>query len=436
MMPVGTLLLGAPLAVLTALIIFWWCGHRPAESTITRLSAAGFVSAAAVAALLLAQVGDAGTSASAGVWFNMGDYHFPLLAAVDPLALTLVCLASVLLAIIAVFSSDYLHQESGFLRFYLLMTLFGAGVLVIGVAGTLDAVFFGWELVGVSSALLIAFFSHRTGPARNGLRAFLTYRVCDTGLLAAIVWLHRTVGSTSIDVATGPWLGLRAPSSSFEATVGVLLLLFACMGKSALAPFGGWLPRAMEGPTPSSAVFYGALSVHLGPYLLLRCWPLLQASPMGATAVFLVGLATALHGTLVGRVQSDVKSALAYASMTQVGLILIEISLGLYWFAVAHMVGHACLRTAEILRAPSVLHDYHHLEQSLGEVLPRMGVHYERFLPRGLQLWLYRNALERGFFEALLLHLIHLWRRLALALDRLERGVEGLFLSSELENEP
>ena len=157
------------------------------------------------------------------------------------------------------------------------------------------------------------------------------------------------------------------------------------------------------GPTPSSAIFYGAISVHLGPYLLLRAAPLLEAAPAAAWAVVAVGLATALHATFVGRVQSDIKSALAYASMTQLGLIFVEIGLGFYLLALVHIVGHASIRSLQILRSPSLLHDHQHLEQAMGQQLPRSGGHLERLVPLRFQPWLYRHALERGYFDAVLI---------------------------------
>jgi NAD(P)H-quinone oxidoreductase subunit 5 len=176
------------------------------------------------------------------------------------------------------------------------------------------------------------------------------------------------------------------------------LLLIAAAGKSALVPFSGWLPRAMEGPTPSSAVFYGSLSVHLGAYVLLRVGPLLDASPTLSWAVVALGLTTAGLAALVGRVQTDAKSALSYASLTQVGLIVAEIGLGFRYVALIHLIGHACLRTLQFVRAPSLLRDRRALENALGgrpaqadpsEAGPRWA-------------WLYRFALERAYLDGLL----------------------------------
>jgi NAD(P)H-quinone oxidoreductase subunit 5 len=172
----------------------------------------------------------------------------------------------------------------------------------------------------------------------------------------------------------------------------------AAAGKSALVPFSGWLPRAMEGPTPSSAVFYGALSVHLGAYLLLRAGPLLETSLWLSGTVVVLGLATAVYAYLAGRVQTDIKSALAFASLVQVGLIVAEIGLGLRYVALVHLLGHACLRTLQFIRAPSLLHDYHLLEKAIGEH-PRVAGPSRAGRLHG---WLYRFALERGYLDALL----------------------------------
>jgi NAD(P)H-quinone oxidoreductase subunit 5 len=181
-----------------------------------------------------------------------------------------------------------------------------------------------------------------------------------------------------------------------------LLLLAAAAGKSALVPFSGWLPRAMEGPTPSSAVFYGALSVHLGAFLLLRFSPMIEGSILLSGFIVALGLITALYAYLVGSVQTDIKSALSFASLSQVGIIVAEIGLGFRYVALVHLLGHACLRTLQFLRAPTLLHDYHTLENAIGEHLPRAGAPW-----RGIKrhhVWLYRFALERGYLDSMLLN--------------------------------
>ncbi|MEZ6134450.1 MAG: proton-conducting transporter membrane subunit [Pirellulaceae bacterium] len=180
------------------------------------------------------------------------------------------------------------------------------------------------------------------------------------------------------------------------------MLLAAAAGKSGLVPFSGWLPRAMEGPTPSSAVFYGALSVHLGAYLLLRVSPLLDQSWVLRLLVIAVGLISAVFGTLMSRVQTDVKNSLAYASLTQVGIIVVEIGLGLRYLALIHIIGHACLRTMQLLRAPTLLKDYHNLENAIGSRLSHAATPFGRLLPSSIHHWCYRFGYERGFLDTLL----------------------------------
>ena len=157
-------------------------------------------------------------------------------------------------------------------------------MVVASLAGTIETLFLGWELVGLSSALLVAFFHERAAPVINGQRVWSVYRISDAAFLLAAVALHHVSGEGDFAALTGagPWPEGVATLSPGQALGVGLLLLVAAAGKSGLVPFSGWLPRAMEGPTPSSAVFYGALSVHLGAFLLLRVSPILDLSPCSA----------------------------------------------------------------------------------------------------------------------------------------------------------
>jgi len=305
--------------------------------------------------------------------------------------------------------------------------------VLTSLAGTIETLFAGWELVGLSSALLVAYFQDRQAPSRNGLRVWTVYRIADAALLIAAVAMHHLTGEGNFArlMGSGPWPAGQASITSGQALFVGSLLLIVAAGKSALIPFSGWLPRAMEGPTPSSAVFYGSLSVHLGAFLLLRVSPILELSPLLCVAVVLLGLVTALFGAVAARVQSDVKSALAFASLTQVGIIVAEIGLGLRYIALVHMIGHACLRTMQLLLAPTVLHDYHQLENALGEHLPRQTGFWTAWLPESAQGWLYRFALERGYFDAFLNdYVVHWFLWLFRRFDLLERKWTG-FLAGE-----
>lgn len=395
-----------PAAAVILLGVPAWLGRKWSEASTAAVVAVSFSAATAcslLVALWMLYSGEPIVRAELGPWFASSHYAFHWDLGADRLSIPFAAFSAALVGLIGAFSRRYLHREPGFFRFYLLLTLFGCSVELLVLAGSLDLAFFGWELVGITSALLIAFFNERRLPVEHGLRAFLTYRVCDIGLLTAALWLHHSAGSSVVTAAPGElWGGVVVPPGEWNATLVALLLLWASMGKAAQVPLSGWLPRAMEGPTPSSAIFYGAISIHLGPYLLLRSAALLEHAPLAAGATVMVGAATAMHATFVGRVQTDIKSVLAYASMTQAGVIFMEIGLGFPKLALAHIVGHACVRSLQILRSPSLLHDHHHLEQAMGEQLPRTGGHLQRLVPAAFQPWLYMHALERGYFDALL----------------------------------
>ena len=321
----------------------------------------------------------------------------------DRLSLPLIALTVVLVGLVAVFSRRYLHRDPGFHRFFVLLHLFSFGALLVFTAGSFDLLVGGWELICISSALLVAFFQNRPEPARSAVRVFLTYRVCDAGLMIGAFVLHHLAGSTLYTaVFAGSWPHQTSALTGGSATIIGLLFLFAAMGKSAQVPVSGWMPRAMEGPTPSSAIFYGAISVHVGAYLLLRAQPLLAASPIASAAVIAIGLLSAIHGTMVARTCTDAKTALAYSSISQIGIIFVEIGFGLSWLPLLHISGHAMVRTLQFLKAPSALHEFHEVHAAAGGHLAKTGAHFEKLLPAGMQLWLYRLALDRGHHDTLL----------------------------------
>lgn len=330
---------------------------------------------------------------TARAWFSShgGVFRFDFLLDAGSLSFALLCAS--ICGIVARFSYRYLHLEPGFQRYFTLYAFFVLGILMIALAGSIEVLFTGWELIGLSSALLVGFFHDRPAPISNGLRVFAAYRLSDAALLAAAVFVHHRTGDGSLaGMFSIEGTGIPALSGR-DATVVGALLIAAVAGKSALLPFSGWLPRAMEGPTPSSAVYYGSLSVHAGCYLLWRAYPMLEQSPTALVLAATLGLATAVFATLVARVQTDVKSALAFASLTQVGLIVFEIALGLRALAFVHMCGHACFRLLQFLTAPNVLHDLHELQTQTNGARDRRGLRSP-----GLHLFL----LERGFLDAAL----------------------------------
>ncbi len=405
----GITTVASPLVLLALLGIPCLVARPPSEKSITRLIYGSVVIGLSTAvAILVAMLisGSRHVPIDLGDWISLPEEHFDfhLKFVFDRLSVPFVILTYLLCGTIGAFTSRYLHREPGYVRFYVAYALFMLGMVCATLAGTIEVLFFGWELVGLSSALLIAFFHERRNPVRNGFMAWCVYRIADAAFLIAAVLMHHLTGAGDFEVlmGQGSWPEGVASITQTQALWIGLLLVVAAAGKSGLVPFSGWLPRAMEGPTSSSAIFYGALSVHLGAYLLLRISPILELSIWLSGTVVTLGLLTAVYATLAGRVQADIKTALAFASLTQVGIIVVEIGLGLRYIALIHILGHAAVRTLQLLRAPTLLHDYHVLENALGGHLPESQIWLWKILPQSSKRWFYLFALERGFLDELL----------------------------------
>ena len=416
--------LAAPAATLALIGLPALLGRPLSERATTRCVGTGFVAGFLAGLAMLAVLATRNFAPEVvhlGTWFSAGHHAATIDLVADGLSVPYVCFSTGLCALVNAFAGKYLHREPGFTRFFVLLALFGTGMNLMVLAGSIDVLFAGWEFLGISSALLIGFFHERANAVRAALRAFVTYRICDAGLLTTGVLIHRAVGSGDFErIFSGTWPHAHCLLPAGTATIVSLLLVFAAMGKTAQVPFSGWLPRAMEGPTPSSAIFYGALSIHAGAYVLLRCESLLDQAPVARWALIAIGAGSALHAGIVGRVQTDLKGMLAYASMVQASLIMVEIGLGWRVVPLVHVVSHAILRSLQILRSPSALHDRHELEASLGGHPGADPWSIGRLLPAGLRDRLYRVALDRGFEE------MAVGRLLVSPILRLLEGAAGL----------
>jgi NAD(P)H-quinone oxidoreductase subunit 5 len=377
---------------------------------------------AMLAALLTYLLGGAGpVLLSFGAWSTSHPGGIRIEFLLDGMALAFGALAAVITGVVAAFSNRYLHREPGYNRYFVLLAMFVTGMFLVALAGNVEVLFAGWEFIGLSSALLVAFFHERPAPVSNALRVLAVYRISDAAMLAAAVLLHHAAGSGSLSLLFGR-AGLDAGPGLPEgtATVIAVLLVIAVAAKSALLPFSGWLPRAMEGPTPSSAVYYGALSIHAGCFLLLRAAPLLEQAPLARVLAGGLGLATAVFATMAARVQSDIKSSLSYAALTQVGIIVCEIALGLHTLAFVHLAGHACYRLVQFLSAPNILHDLHGLEAAAAPSAD--GGALARLLPARARSAVYLVTLERGLLDAILDRLVVApFQRAANLLSRFDR---------------
>ncbi len=424
----GLCVVGAPTVLFMILGLSSLLPKRPLREQVVSACShvailTGLLASIAILVLMLA-LNRLQVPISLGDWVMIPNYHFVVKFEFDRLSVPFAILTFTLCGTIGAFASRYMHREPGFNRFFLLYSLFLLGMIITSVSGTIETLFSGWEMVGLSSALLVAFFHERPAPVRNGLRVWAVYRFSDAALLIASVVLHHLRGGGDFDkfLGAGAWPVMQTHITGWEALGVGLLLLAAAAGKSALIPFSGWLPRAMEGPTPSSAIFYGALSVHLGAFLLLRVSPVIQLSPLLCVIVVLLGLSTAVFASIAGHVQTDIKSALCFASLCQVGIIVAEIGCGWNYVALVHILGHACLRTLQFVRANSLLLDRRNLENALGQRLARGPNFWERRLPERTRIWLYRFALERGYLDTCLDEfIVNPFLRLFRWCDRLER---------------
>jgi NADH-quinone oxidoreductase subunit L len=407
----AVLAIAAPFVAALGVGIVSFLARVPAESTSHRVILGSLAtSAAALAALAVITMrsGRPYLEIELGHWFRAGHYEFELAFLLDELSLGFGLLVAIVGILIGRFAVHYLHRESGHARFFGFLGLAVSGLEVVALAASYDILFVGWEIVGVSSVAMVLFFHTRPGPVRAAMQVLLSYRIADLGILLGAVVLHDAAGTTRYEAVFehGAWpLGATHIEVSAATIVGALLVLSAA-GKSAQLPFSAWLPRAMEGPTPSSALFYGALSIHAGVFLLLRSAPLFEHAPVARAALITVGGATALYAALTGRVQSDAKGQMAFATMAQVGVMFVEIGLGFTTLAALHLVAHAFLRGFQLLRTPSVIADVRRIQAELrGRPLPQESA-IERSLPLPLARRLYRLALERFHLDTLAQRLV------------------------------
>lgn len=341
------------------------------------------------------------------ILYQQGHYQFPILFYLNNVGAVYLFAVWLIFSIIIKYCRYYLHRESGYKRFFITIFAFAFGLNMVILAGSMDILFAGWEVVGISSFLLIAFYRDRIQPVRNALRAYTVYRFCDIGLLLGIwtihLFLHGNNHFTQLNQLLVP--NTQAPASLTAFIIISVLLIVAASGKSAQFPFCFWLPRAMEGPTPSSAIFYGALSVHLGVFLLLRTLPIWSYYLITRAMVFCIGLATLLVASLAEKTQSNIKGRVAYSSIAQVGIMFMELALGLEWLVLLHFLGNAFFRCYQLLVSPSIVAHLLRIEGSIdvaaknNSLFSYLPLSLQRALPETWQNTLYVLALQEGNLE-------------------------------------
>jgi NADH-quinone oxidoreductase subunit L len=308
---------------------------------------------------------------------------------------------SFLTFIVATYSRRYMHRESGYKRFFNTILFFFLGYNVTIFSGNLETLFIGWELLGISSFLLIAFYRERYLPVKNAVKVFSVYRLGDVGLILAM-WMSHHLWHQNITFMQLNNNELVHEHLQGHSVVGIfisLMILLSASAKSAQMPFSSWLPRAMEGPTPSSAIFYGSLSVHLGVFLLIRTFPFWEYQVSVRILIGLLGLTTAVIATGIARVQSSVKSQIAYASIAQIGIMFIEVAAGFESLALIHFAGNAFLRTYQLLVSPSVV-TYLIREQFYTPIPHKRSI--EDSFPRKLQYTFYMLCVKEWNLDSMM----------------------------------
>ncbi len=290
-------------------------------------------------------------------WAAFGERTFSLGLQFDPLSAVMCLVVTVVGWLIMLYSVGYMHGEERFSRFFAYLSLFCSAMLLLVLADNFLLLYIGWELVGLCSYLLISFWFERQSAANAGMKAFLTTRVGDLGLLGAIL----LIGFLAKDFSFSDLAGKAAALGAWAPAVAILIF-WGAAGKSAQFPLHVWLPDAMEGPTPVSALIHAATMVAAGVYLVARTLPLFAASPEALLTVATVGGTTSFFAATIACTQTDLKRILAYSTISQLGFMMLGLGCGAVFPGMFHLVTHAWFKALLFLAAGSVIHALHHQE--------------------------------------------------------------------------
>ena len=299
-------------------------------------------------------------------WFRFGDQVLRVGFILDPLAAAMLVMITFVGLWIFVFSKGYMAGDKDFTRFFAYLSFFSAAMLGVVIANSLLLLFVCWELVGLASYLLIGFWIHKPSAAAAAKKAFITTRIGDLGFFLGLLWLYRSTGTLLFyDDGKGclEAAGLLAIGSS--ATFIALLIFAGAAGKSGQFPLHVWLPDAMEGPTPVSALIHAATMVAAGVFLVARVYPIFSSGAIDGvtpslTVVVWIGVITALMAALIAIAQADIKRILAYSTVSQLGLMMVSLGVGGVAAGIMHLLAHGFFKALLFLGSGSVIHSSHH----------------------------------------------------------------------------
>jgi NADH-quinone oxidoreductase subunit L len=336
-------------AILNGLFGFTWLRR---SSHLVAVGASGLAFASAFTLFLRLSAGAPPLTLTLYEWLFGGGLHVHVGLLIDPLTAIMLMVITGVGSLIHLYAVGYMHDDPGFPRFFTYLNLFLFSMLVLVMADNYLLFFVGWEGVGLCSYLLIAFWYEKRSAAMAGTKAFVVNRIGDAGFLLGVFLIYATFGS--LDYAT---VFSRASGiGTATATAITLLLLVGAVGKSAQLPLYTWLPDAMEGPTPVSALIHAATMVTAGVYMVVRNHALYAMAPLSMETVAVIGAVTAIFAASIGLVQYDIKRVLAYSTVSQLGYMFMAAGLGAYAAAVFHLMTHAFFKALLFLAAGSVIH--------------------------------------------------------------------------------
>ncbi len=294
------------------------------------------------------------------VWIASGDFVARAQFLLDPLSAVMVLVVTGVGFLIHVYSIGYMHAEGGYYRFFSYMNLFLFSMLVLVLSANFLLLFVGWEGVGLCSYLLIGYYIDRRSAGDAAKKAFIVNRIGDVGFILGVFLIFATFGSLDF---SDVFRQVAEGSQRFSPETGVgiltavgLLLFVGATGKSAQIPLYVWLPDAMEGPTPVSALIHAATMVTAGVYMVVRCSPIYSRAPLALDVVIVVGILTALMAATIGLVQNDIKRVLAYSTVSQLGYMFVAAGVGAFSAGIFHLMTHAFFKALLFLGAGSVIH--------------------------------------------------------------------------------
>jgi NADH-quinone oxidoreductase subunit L len=308
-------------------------------------------------------------------WFQFGDQWLQLGWVLDPLTAVMLVMVTFVGLLIFIYSIGYMAHDENFTRFFTFLSLFAAAMLGVVIANSLLLLFICWELVGLTSYLLIGFWYHKPSAAAAAKKAFVTTRIGDLGLLLGMVWLYAETGTLlfydggngCLEQSALASLVTQTTAAGMAVSTGIGLLIFlGAVGKSGQVPLHVWLPDAMEGPTPVSALIHAATMVAAGVFLVARVYPLMAAQPDGVAGgttalqvITWIGAITAVFAASIAVAQTDIKRILAYSTVSQLGYMMVGLGVGGVAVGMFHLITHAFFKALLFMGAGSVIHGCH-----------------------------------------------------------------------------